>query len=77
MYLPNSDASLSSAKALELLESATASPAEICENDPEVKAAFDQSLRELAEDIIQYHPGIAHILLGMGETPCPSVHGQN
>ncbi len=77
MYLPNSDASLSNVKALELLESATVSPTEICENDPEVKAAFDQSLRELAEDIIQYHPSIAHILLGMGEAPCPSVHGQN
>ena len=77
MYIPESHSSQSDNTALELLESATASPAEICENDPEVKAAFDQSLRELAEDIIEHHPSLAHLLIGMSDTPCPFVHGQN
>lgn len=75
MYLPDSASNQSAA--LELLETATASPEEICQNDPEVKAAFEQSLRELATDIVKHHPGLAHILLGMGEAPCPMVHGQN
>lgn len=73
MYLPESDA----AHTLELLESAAASPAEICQDNPEVKAAFDQSLRELAEDIVQFHPDLAHILVNMGAQPAPFVHGQN
>tara|TARA_R110000850_G_scaffold230207_8_gene354942 strand:+ start:1279 stop:1512 length:234 start_codon:yes stop_codon:yes gene_type:complete len=77
MYLPDSDPNQSSAATLELLESATSAPAEICESNPETKSAFDQSLRELAEDIVHFHPGLAHVLLGMGETPCSVVHGQN
>ncbi|MEM7601797.1 MAG: hypothetical protein AAF357_10335 [Verrucomicrobiota bacterium] len=75
MYLP--DQAPNQNEALELLETATLSPEEICQNDPEVKAAFEQSLRELAEDIVKHHPGLAHLLIGMGETPCPVVHGQN
>lgn len=75
MYLPDSHPSQKDA--LALLESAAGSPDESCLDDPEVKAAFDQGLRELAEDIIQFHPGLAHMLVNMGSEPCPFVHGQN
>lgn len=75
MYLP--DHTPNQNEALELLETATFSPEEVCKNDPEVKAAFDQSLRELAQDIVKHHPGLAHLLIGMGQEPCPVVHGQN
>ncbi|MDF1824093.1 MAG: hypothetical protein P1U68_05600 [Verrucomicrobiales bacterium] len=75
MYLP--DQAPDKQSSLELLETATQSPEELCESDPEVKAAFEESLRDLAEDIVKHHPGLAHLLLGMGETPCPVVHGQN
>ncbi len=74
MYLPKPH---SDSHALELLESAGTSPAEACADDPEVKAAFEQGLRQLAEDIIEHNPSLAHLLLGMGDDPCPFVHGQN
>ncbi|MDF1738262.1 MAG: hypothetical protein P1U86_03805 [Verrucomicrobiales bacterium] len=73
MYLQDSNDS----DALALLESAAGSPAQAMLDDPELKEAFEESLRSLAEDIIEFHPGLAHILLGMGEVPCPVVHGQN
>lgn len=76
MYLPD-PAPQQDSRALELLEAATGAPLQSCQDDPELKEAFDQSLRELAEDILQYHPGLAHVLLGMGDAPCPVVHGQN
>ncbi len=44
---------------------------------PRPSAPFDESLRALAEDIVRYHPGLAHLLIGMSATPCPFVHGQN
>lgn len=75
MYLP--DEASPSHTALELLEMATGSPEAICQSDPEVRAAFEDSLRELAKDIVTHHPGLAHLLLGMGDAPCPIVHGQN
>jgi hypothetical protein len=77
MYLPDPAQGDSSANTLALLESATQSPAQMCEDNPEVQAAFDQSLRELAEDIIRFHPDLAHILVNMGTDPSPFVHGQN
>ena len=61
----------------ELEYAAAIEPGEICKDDPETQRAFDESLRALAEDIVQYHPGLAHILIGMSKTPCPIVHGQN
>ena len=76
MYLPD-PASNESAHALALLTAASASPDKVCNEDPETRKAFDQSLRALAEDIIKYHPGLAHLLIGMSNTPCPVVHGQN
>ncbi|MEM1441433.1 MAG: hypothetical protein AAGF67_03770 [Verrucomicrobiota bacterium] len=75
MYLP--DEASAPNHVLDLLETASASPEEICQKDPEVRAAFEQSLRELAEDIIKHHPSLAHLLMGMSEVPCPVVHGQN
>ena len=75
MYLP--DSAPNQSKALELLTAAADNPAERCLDDPEVKEAFDQSLRELAEDIIQFHPGLAHLLVSMSGEPCPVINGQN
>jgi hypothetical protein len=74
MYLPepadNSDA-------LALLSAAAIAPSQICENDPDTKQAFEEGLRALAEDIVRFHPGLAHLLIGMSATPCAFVHGQN
>ena len=75
MYLP--DPADESGDALALLAAASAAPAHACENDPDTQRAFDEGLRALAEDIVRYHPGLAHLLVGMGPTPCPFVHGQN
>ena len=67
MYLPepadNSDA-------LALLSAAAIAPSQICENDPDTKQAFEEGLRALAEDIARFHPGLAHLLIGMSATPC-------
>jgi hypothetical protein len=77
MYHNDSSTNAEGANALALLTAAAASPVAMCEEDPDTKRAFDESLRALAEDILKYHPGLAHILIGMGNTPCPVVHGQN
>lgn len=77
MHLPDSTPDSSAAQTLALLESASPSPAQICEDNPEVRAAFEKSLRDLAEDILEFHPGLAHLLIGMSDSPCPIVHGQN
>ncbi len=77
MYLPEPDHNPSSHEALALLTAAVSAPSQICENDPATQRAFDESLRALAEDIVRYHPGLAHLLIGMSSTPCPFVHGQN
>ncbi len=73
MYLKDSNDS----NTLALFESAAGSPAEAMMENPELKAAFEESLRSLAEDIVEFHPGLAHILVGMSEVTCPVVHGQN
>lgn len=75
MYFPNSDND--HAKALALLSAASSDPAASCGGDPQTQEAFEESLRALAEDIVRYHPGLAHVLLGMGSEPCHFVHGQN
>ncbi len=77
MNLPDSSPLSTDALALELLETARTSPRAMCQDDPETQAAFEQGLRSLAEDIVKLHPGLAHLLIGMSETPCPIVHGQN
>ncbi|MEC8826316.1 MAG: hypothetical protein VXX36_11085 [Verrucomicrobiota bacterium] len=76
MYLPEPHPT-SSTRALELLETASADPTRSVQEDPEIRAAFEEGLRQLAEDIVEHNPGLAHLLLGMGEAPSPSVHGQN
>ena len=76
MYL-HDPASNDNSHALALLTAASVSPDKAYNDDPEIREAFDQSLRALAEDIIKYHPGLAHLLIGMSSTPCPIVHGQN
>ena len=50
MYLPKP---AQTNNTLELLESASDSPSKICADNPELQAAFDQGLRELAEDIME------------------------
>ncbi len=77
MYLPEPDSQSGSAKALALLSAASPAPAQACASDPDIQRAFEESLRALAEDIVTYHPGLAHLLIGMSATPCPFVHGQN
>ena len=74
MYLPKP---VQTNNTLELLESASDSPSKICADNPELQAAFDQGLRELAEDIIRFHPNLAHILVHMNEDLSPYVAGQN
>ena len=76
MYLPEPHPT-SSTRALELLETAAADPSRAVQEDPEIRAAFEDSLRELAEDIVKHNPSLAHLLLGMGEAPSPIVHVQN
>lgn len=75
MYL--TDPESGSHDALTLLAAAATAPALACEADPATQRAFDESLRALAEDIVRYHPGLAHLLMGMSATPCPFVHGRN
>ena len=77
MYFPEPDSENNSSKALALLSAAKIAPAQICDEDPETQQAFQESLRALAEDIVRFHPGLAHLLIGMSSTPCPFVHGQN
>lgn len=77
MYLHETAPDSPASDALALLTAASIAPSEICENDPATQRAFDESLRALAEDIVRYHPGLAHLLIGMSEQPCPFVHGQN
>ena len=67
----------SSSDNLKLLDIASVAPAEACGNDPLIQEAFDEGLRQLAEDIVEFHPGLAHVLLGMGSSSCDIVHGQN
>jgi hypothetical protein len=74
MYLPEP---ADNSNALALLSAAAIAPSQICENDPDTKQAFEEGLRALAEDIVRFHPGLAHLLIGMSATPCPFVHGQN
>ena len=73
MYYENDDqAQLENLKILRLISD---SPAEACSEDPVAKAAFEESLRHLAEDIIEFSPGLAHILLGMSGGPEDSYCG--
>lgn len=77
MYLPEPADHSSSSATLALLSAAAIAPSQMCESDPDTKQAFEEGLRALAEDIVRFHPGLAHLLIGMGPTPCPFVHGQN
>ena len=76
MYLPKSPLS-SSARALDLLESAAADPVTFSQKDPEIRAAFKDSVRELAKEIEKHNPSLAHLLLGMDGSLSAVVHGKN
>ena len=78
MYYDNDSNSRAEIENERILGMISDSPAEACANDPAVKAAFEESLRHLAEDIIEYSPGLAHILLGMsGSSEEIEIHGRN
>lgn len=79
MYYSNDPESEAQLKNERLLQMISESPMEGVESDDEARAAFEESLRHLAEDILEYSPGLAHILLAMtdGNDPFDSVHGQN
>ncbi|MDF1751836.1 MAG: hypothetical protein P1U89_03575 [Verrucomicrobiales bacterium] len=78
MYYDNDSESRTQIENERILKMISSSPAEACSSDPKVKAAFEESLRHLAEDIIEYNPSLAHILLGMSDGGDPaSLHGRN
>ncbi len=78
MYYSDPDSFNNDAEeSLKLLEIASVAPKEACMSDPLIKEAFDAGLRQLAEDIVEFHPSLAHVLLGMGTDSCDIVHGQN
>lgn len=63
---------------LGLLESASGDPLAKYEEDDEVQAAFDEELRNLAEEIVQYHPSLTQLLLSLSKTPDDNpIHGRN
>jgi hypothetical protein len=67
---------------LNVLGNAADAPTEAYESDPEVRAAFDEELRKMAEEIVQYHPSLTQLLLSMGpksedESDAPPLHGRN
>ncbi len=64
-------------QALALLSAAVPSPEELCQSDPATQLAFETSLRLLAEDIVKYHPSLAHVLIGLSKEAKPFFHGQN
>lgn len=77
---PDGKAQLENQRILQMINDSPL-PAEDLIKDPEARAAFEESLRQLAEDIVEFNPSLAHILLGMGvndgSDPFDSVHGQN
>lgn len=77
MYLPEPPNSDEQSDALSLLSAAIVAPEEICQSDPDTQIAFEESLRAMAEDIVLYHPGLAHILIGMSAEPESFIHGRN
>jgi len=72
---PKSD---SDAGNLRVLENAADSPADAYESDAAVRDAFDQELRKLAEEIVQFHPSLTQLLLSLGSQGVANpIHGQN
>ncbi len=62
---------------LRILEGAADAPEAAYANDPDVREAFDAELRQLAEEIVQYHPSLTQLLLAMGDPSANPVHGKN
>jgi len=77
MHLPDSHSSDHGFSTLQILQGAMDDPERICREDPLVQQAFEDSLRGLAQDILTYHPGLAHLLIGMSGGVGSFVHGQN
>lgn len=67
MYYDNNSDGHSEIENERILKMINGSPIDACTNDPEVREAFEASLRNLAEDIIEFNPGLAHVLLGMSD----------
>jgi len=77
MHLPQTAAQQARARAIALMESASPSPEVVCEENPEIREAFDHGLRQLAEDIVKFHPDLAHLLIGLGQVPGLEINGRN
>ena len=77
---PDGQSQIENQRILQMINESPLPPEELI-NDPEARAAFDESLRQLAEDIVEFSPSIAHILLGMkpndSSDPFENIHGQN
>jgi len=77
MHLPPTSAQQARDRALALMETASPSPQTFCGEDPEIREAFDDGLRQLAEDIVKFHPDLAHLLIALGQGPTLEVNGRN
>jgi len=77
MYPPSPEPDPHHVHDLQLLESALDTPGASCEESDELREAFENGLRQLAEDIIQYHPSLAHVLIGLGQEAPDYYQGQN
>jgi len=75
-YLNDSDShsELRNERILSLLNETTSAE---CLDDPQARAAFEESLRMLAEDIIKYNPSLAHVLLGIKGDEGADFNGRN
>ncbi len=76
MFPQDSD-SAKTAEKLRVLEDASDAPDLAYQTNPEVREAFDEELRKLAEDIVQFHPSLTQLLLSMGDPSLNPVHGKN
>ncbi|MCF6311875.1 MAG: hypothetical protein L3J39_05435 [Verrucomicrobiales bacterium] len=63
---------------LRVLTTATLAPDQAYQSNSAVREAFDNELRELAEEIVRCHPSLTQLLLSLGEANAASpVHGRN
>ncbi len=77
MYYLNDSESHSELRNERILSMLNETTSEECLADPQVRAAFEESLRMLAEDIIKYNPSLAHVLLGIKTDDGCEFNGRN
>ncbi|NNE92632.1 MAG: hypothetical protein HKN23_13375 [Verrucomicrobiales bacterium] len=66
-----------SAQNLRVLETATDAPETAYESDDDVRSAFDDELRQLAEEIVQHHPSLTQLLLSLSDADQNPIQGRN